>query len=94
MNNGINMVDTTQATLANRAERLRSYCQYGYPLSRIFAARALELGLSVRDLAIRLEVSEARARQILGAKNLREDNIQRVAAALGLRLVLALVEKT
>ena len=62
--------------------------------SALFAARALELGLSVRDLAARLEVSEARARQILAAKNLREDNIQRVAAALGLRLVLALVEKT
>jgi len=59
-------------------------------LSALFAARALELGLSVRDLAARLEVSEARARQILSARNLREDNIQRVAAALGLRLVLAL----
>lgn len=63
-------------------------------LSALFATRALELGLSVRDLAARLEVSEARARQILSAKNLREDNIQRVAAALGLRLVLALDEKT
>ena len=63
-------------------------------LSALFAARALELGFSVRDLAARLEVSEARARQILSAKNLREDNIQRVAAALGLRLVLALDEKT
>lgn len=63
-------------------------------LSALFAARVLELGLSVRDLAARLEVSEARARQILSAKNLREDNIQRVAAALGLRLVLALDEKT
>lgn len=83
-------VEATRAALAKRAERLRSYCEHGFPLSRIFAARALELGLSVRDLAIRLEVSEARARQILGAKNLREDNIQRVAAALGLRLVLAL----
>ena len=63
-------------------------------LSALFAARSLELGLSIRDLAARLEVSEARARQILAAKNLREDNVQRVAAALGLRLVLALVEKT
>lgn len=62
-------------------------------LSALFAARALELGLSVRDLAARLEVSEARARQILGAKNLREDNIQRVAAVLGLRLVLALTDE-
>jgi len=79
-----------QAALAARAARLRSYCEHGFPLSRIFAARVAELGLSVRDVAIRLEVSEARARQILGAKNLREDNIQRVAAALGLRLVLAL----
>ena len=61
-------------------------------LSALFAARALELGLSVRDLAAKLEVSEARARQILSARNLREDNIQRVAAALGLRLTLALVE--
>ena len=61
-------------------------------LSALFAARALELGLSVRDLAARLEVSEARARQILSARNLREDNIQRVASALGLKLVLALVE--
>jgi transcriptional regulator with XRE-family HTH domain len=63
-----------------------------FKLSALFAARALELGLSVRDLAAKLEVSEARARQILSAKNLREDNIQRVAAALGLRLTLALVE--
>jgi len=39
-------------------------------LSALFAARALELGLSVRDLAAKLEVSEARARQILQAKNL------------------------
>ena len=85
---------TRQTTIISRSVEDTIVSNKNLRLSALFAARALELGLSIRDLAARLEVSEARARQILGAKNLREDNIQRVAAALGLRLALALVEKT
>jgi len=55
-------------------------------LSDTFRARAEELGLTPQEVAIRIEVSETRVRQMFKAKNLREDTIRRLAKALGLRL--------
>lgn len=58
--------------------------------SEIFKQRAYALGVTPDDMAKRLGVSTARARQLMKADRLREDTLHRMCAALGMRLVVVI----
>lgn len=53
----------------------------------VFRARMNELRMPLGELARRLGVTTTRTRQLLAARNLREDTVRRLCAALYLRPV-------